>query len=77
MDTMLPTGVIEAIMRLAVAASQQTMTKRPIARISLAADFGLACGIAPSTSIDVHTPAGPVEVYCEPVPRSYGVIRIE
>lgn len=65
-----PRWFVEPMMSLAVACVEHTMVKRPITRIQVAPDFGLQLGIAPGTSMDVHTPAGYVEVYCERVPRT-------
>lgn len=47
-----------------------------ITRVSLAPDVGLSFGIAPGTSVDVHTPAGRVEVYAERGPRHEGTFTI-
>jgi hypothetical protein len=71
-----PHWFLEPLMSLAATCAEHTMVKRPIARISLATDFGLQLGIAPGTSMDVHTPAGHVEVYCERMPRAEGTLRV-
>lgn len=47
-----------------------------ITRLSLSHEFGPCVGILPSTSIDVATAAGRVEIYCEAHPRAEGTFRI-
>ncbi len=69
-----PFWFVKALSEFASEVYQHTGMARPVARVSLSKDFGLGLGIAPGTSIDVHTAAGYVEVYTETTARSYGMV---
>lgn len=71
-----PSWFVEALSDFACEIYKNTAAKKPLARVSLASDFGPSVGLVPGTSMDVHTAAGYVEVYCERVPRSYGTFPV-
>jgi hypothetical protein len=71
-----PLGPITGhIFELADAICERT-GRHGITRISLTPEVGLAFGIAPGTSLDLHTPSGRVEVYAERGPRFAGTFTI-
>lgn len=50
--------------------------KAGLTRICLTPEVGLMIGLTPSTSMDISTPGGPVELYVEATPRSYGTFEV-
>jgi hypothetical protein len=73
---MLPAFFVEGIVEMMSRIYENTGAKSPVVRISLGREFGVRMGIAPGTSADIHTPGGPVEIYCETHQRSRGTFEV-
>lgn len=71
-----PHWFLEAVHRFNTALYQHTGCKT-LARISLDSEMGYRLGLAPGTSMDIHTAAGPVEVYSERMPRLQGTFSLD
>lgn len=71
-----PHWFVEGLSKFACKVYEHTGQK-VLTRISLDSEFGLRIGLLPGTSMDVHTAAGYVEVYCERCPRSYGTFKVD